>query len=451
MTRAEPGAGPPCTPPVVPDQVVMTSQFARGMVVVGTLAALASVARIGQDAAIAWRHGTDPVVDAYYLLLAIVTWPLAMALSTLAVLAAPAEASLRRQDPTVALQFRSELLGAMLLTAALALPVSWLTLHAVTAGGWSGLAPAAARVGADGFSALVAAVPLGLVGALLAAWLISTGRHLLTLLEALPPLVLVVALVLFQGTWLFWGTTAGIALQVLAMAFLLHKEGELPLPRVAFRSSGWQIFGRGALILLGGQLLFALVPLVDPFFAARLGDGNVAAIGFANRLILGVQGLVGIAIQRAGLPLLSMLAAHSPSDVRRIAWGWALKAGLAGIAIALIVVALADPLVALLYERGSFTAADRAHVVTLLRWGMLQMPPFLCGLVLVTALAASRGGPALALASGVGLMSKLILSAVLADIFGLAGLPMATAGMYCITTLIVWVALRRTAADPDRI
>lgn len=444
MTRAQRGAEPQSSTLAMPSRAVTTGQFARGMVVVGTLAALTSVARVGQDVAIAWRHGTDPVVDAYYLLLAIVGWPLAMALSTLTLLAAPAEAALRREDPTQALYFRSELLGAMLLMAALALPLSWLALYAVSVGGWSGLAPAAAKAAAYGFSALAAVVPLGLVGAILAAWLISTGRHVLTLLEALPSLVLVAAIGLFPGTILFWGTTAGMALQALAMAIVLHRARELPLPRVAFRSPGWQFFGRGAIFLLVGQMLFALVPLVDPFFAARLGDGNVAALGFANRLILGVQGLVGIAIQRAGLPLLSMLATHSPGEVRRIARSWALKAGLAGMVIALTVVALADPLVALLYERGNFTEADRAQVVSLLRWGMLQMPPFLGGLVLVTALAASGGGSALALASGVGLASKFILSAALAETLGLAGLPIATAGMYCITTAMAWVALGRS-------
>lgn len=451
MTRAQQGANPQSSPLAMPNQAVTTGQFARGMVVVGTLAALTSVARVGQDAVIAWRHGTDPVVDAYYLLLAIVGWPLAMALSTLTLLAAPAEATLRRKDPAEATYFRSELLGAMLLMATLALPLSWLTLYAVTVGGWSGLAPGAAKAAADGFSALVAVVPLGLVGALLAAWLISTGRQVLTLLEALPPLVLVVSLGLFQGATLFWSTTAGFAFQALAMASVLHRAGELPLPRIAFHSPGWQLFGRGALILLAGQMLFTLMPLVDPFFAARLGDGNVAVLGFANRLILGVQGLVGIAIQRAGLPLLSTLAARSTSEVRRIARGWALKAGLAGMVIALIVVALADPLVALLYERGNFTVADRTQVVSLLRWGMLQMPPFLCGLVLVTALAASRGGAALALASGVGLVSKIILSAALADTLGLVGLPIATAGTYCITTVMVWAALRRPTDGPEPI
>lgn len=450
MTRAQQSAGLQSSPHPLSDTADANNQLARGMLVVSMLAALTSVARVGQDAAIAWRHGTDPVVDAYYLLLSIVGWPLALALSTLTLLAAPAEASLRRNDPAEAMRFRSELLCAMLLTAGLALPLSWLMLHAVVVGGWSGLAPAAAKAAEDGVGALATVVPLGLVGALLAAWLISTGRYVLTLLEALPPLVLVAALGLLHGTWLFWGTAAGVALQVLAMAIVLHRAGELPVPRIVFRSLGWRLFGPGAVVLLAGQMLFTLMPLVDPFFAARLGDGNVAALGFANRLILGVQGLVGIAIQRAGLPLLSTLAAHSPSEVRRIAWSWALKAGLAGVVIGLIVAALADPLVAVLYERGNFTAADRAQVASLLRWGMLQMPPFLCGLVLVTALAASRGGAALALASGVGLASKIILSAALADFLGLAGLPIATAGMYGITTMMLWVALRRTTDASER-
>ena len=452
MTRTEQGAGPQPPTLAMPDHSAATSsQLARGMLVVSMLAALTSVARVAQDAVIAWRHGTDPDVDAYYLLLAAVGWPLAIALSTLTLLAAPAEASLRRVDPAEAMRFRGELLGAMLVAAALAFPLSWLTLYAVAVGGWSGLAPAAAKAAEDGLSAFVAVVPLGLVGALLAAWLISTGRHVLTLLEALPPLVLIVTLGLFHGTWLFWGTTAGIALQVVAMVVVLHRAGELPLPRITFHSSGWQLFGRGAIVLLAGQMLFTLTPLVDPFFAARLGDGNVAALGFANRLILGVQGLVGIAIQRAALPLLSKLAAHSPSEARHIAQGWALKAGLTGVVIAVVVVSLADPLVAILYERGSFTAADRSQVASLLRWGMLQMPPFLCGLVLVTALAASRSGAALALVSGVGLVSKLILSALFCEAFGLAGLPIATAGMYCITSAMMWVSLRRRTDGHERI
>jgi peptidoglycan biosynthesis protein MviN/MurJ (putative lipid II flippase) len=169
----------------------------------------------------------------------------------------------------------------------------------------------------------------------------------------------------------------------------------------------------------------------------------VAAVGFANRLVLGLQGLAGLALQRAGLPLLSRLAARSPADAWHATQRWALGGAAAGAAMGLAVAVMADPLVGLLYEHGRFSAQDREQVATLLRYGMLQMPAFLAGTVLVTALAASRGGALLALAAGTGLVAKLALSAALVAWQGIAGLLLATARMYTLSTVMVWAALKR--------
>ena len=281
------------------------------------------------------------------------------------------------------------------------------------------------------------------MGALLAAWLVASGRHLLALLEALPPLVLIAALLALPGPVLFWGTTGGIALQVVAMALVLRVARELPPPRLGFSADVWPSFAQGAFALLAGQVLFALVPLIDPFFAARMGDGVVAALSFANRLVLGLQGLAGLAIQRASLPLLSRWMATAPSEARSAALRWALAAALAGAAIGLAVAAMAEPLVSMLYERGRFTAGDREQVAALLRYGMLQMPPFLAGLVLVTALVSARGMTSLALAGFVGLVAKLTMSALLVTDLGAVGLLLATALMYSITSVMVWYSLDR--------
>jgi putative peptidoglycan lipid II flippase len=197
------------------------------------------------------------------------------------------------------------------------------------------------------------------------------------------------------------------------------------------------------LALLIGQMLFSLVPLVDPLFAARIGEGAVASLSFASRLILGLQGLAGLAVQRAGLPLLSRLMATSPADSRRVALRWAAVAGAAGVLIGLLVAALADPLVSLLFERGRFTATDREQVATLLRYGMLQMPPFLAGLALSTALASARAGGYLALTCWVGLLVKVLFSVVLVAHLGAVGLLVATALMYTATGLTGWFALVR--------
>lgn len=412
------------------------------MLLVTLFAVVAGVVRIGQDTALAWRHGTSPLVDAYYFLVSMAGWPVVVALSTLTLLLASTEAALQRGDAMAARLFRAELLGAGLLLSALSLPLAWLLLPALAASDVSGLDIAAAAAAVAGAPALAVAMPAALLGSLLAAWLVATGRHVLSLLEALPPLVLVVALLYLPGTALFWGTAAGLVLQAGAMALALGAKGGLPWPRLGLSAPAWRGFMQGAAVLLVGQLLFTLVPLVDPFFAARQGDGVLAALSFANRLVLGVQGLAGLALQRACLPLLSRWMATSPWDARRAAFRWSLVAAGAGVAIGLGVAAFAQPLVALLYERGSFTAADRDQVTTLLRYGMLQMPPFLAGLVLVTALAASRDLAFLAFAAGAGLLAKVVLSALLVPVHGAQGLLMATALMYLITTLMVWAALK---------
>jgi peptidoglycan biosynthesis protein MviN/MurJ (putative lipid II flippase) len=122
-----------------------------------------------------------------------------------------------------------------------------------------------------------------------------------------------------------------------------------------------------------------------------------------------------------------------------------LAAGLAGVVLGAGVAATADGLVGALFERGRFTPQDRALVADLLRYGMLQLPPFLAGTVLVTALAASRGGTALAQAAAAGLVAKVALSAWLVGSHGAQGLLVATALMYTVTSTLVWLALGRTA------
>ena len=413
----------------------------RGVFIVTVFAAIAGAARVGQDAAIAWRFGAGQTVDAYYYLLTLVSWPVAVALSTLTLLVAPVDATRKAAEVADGMHFRGELLGAVLLFALVTLPPMWWALSAIAGSPLGGLERGAAALAKDAVPAIVWTVPLGLMGALLAAWLVARGRHLLTLLEALPPLVLIVALLAVPGSTLFWGTTAGIALQVAAMTLALRAAGEMPRPRLGMSAQAWPAFAQGAYALLAGQMLFTLVPLVDPFFAARQGDGMVAALSYANRLVLGLQGLAGLALQRAGLPLLSRWMATAPGAARRAALRWALVAAGAGAALGVLVATLADPIVSLLYERGRFTAGDSAQVAMLLRYGMLQMPAFLAGLTLVTALASASARRDLALIAGGGLVAKLALSTWLVGRYGVSGLLLATALMYTTTALLAWFAL----------
>jgi peptidoglycan biosynthesis protein MviN/MurJ (putative lipid II flippase) len=242
---------------------------------------------------------------------------------------------------------------------------------------------------------------------------------------------------------------------MLAMAGLLWVTRALPMPRWGGASQRWRLFSRGLVLVAAGQVLFAFVPLVDPLLAAPLGEGMVAALGFAGRLVIGLQGLAGLALQRSGLPLLSQLAVSSPTAVLQVAGRWAWMAATLGLVIGVVVAWWAEPLVALVFERGRFSSSDRQWVAELLRFGMLQMPPFLAGLVVVTALAGAHAHRSLAWVSTVGLVAKLVFSLILVRHQGAVGLQAATALMYVCTLGAAWVLLVRhmrqqRQADPGR-
>lgn len=434
---------PPPEQATTPQRQALDGALMRGMAAVGFFAVIGGVARIGQDAAIAWRFGTGATVDAYYFLFNLAGWPVAVALSVLSVLVAPIDARLRASDPAAARRFRGELFGAALVVGAISLPAAWWALRAIAgsaAGGLDARTAVQAIAGANGVAFMV---PLGLVGTLLSAWLVAQGRHSLALLEGLPYFFLLVLVLALPGPVLFWGTSVGVAIQLVAMAFVLRRSGELPGPRLGRSSAYWRSFSDGALILLVAQGLFSLVPLIDTLFASRLGEGAVAALSYTNRLVLGLQGLAGLALQRSGLPLLSSLVMHSPGATRHAARRWALGMAMVGAVGGVVVALLADPLVALLFERGSFTAADRAQCATLLRYGMLQMPLFLASMALVTALQSASARRALALVAVVNLGAKLLASVALVPRMGVAGLMVSSAVMYGAGAAVAWLALRR--------
>lgn len=423
--------------------LVIGRQMAQGVLLVALFAAIAGAARVAQDSTLAWHFGAGPLVDAYYFICSLAAWPVAAALSTWTFLAVPADAALRQSDRAAALHFRGELLGATLLLALVAWPVAGWALRAIVGSPLGGLQAEASVLAQSAVPAMAAVIPLGLIGALLAAWLLAAGRHVLTLQEALPALTLVAVLLLRPDANIFWALAAGTALQLAAMAAVLHAAGELPRPRLRLSSPFWRALAHGALLLLAAQMLFSLVPLVDAFLAARQGEGVLAALSFANRLVLGLQGLMGLALQRAGLPLLAALAATAPEQARHTALRWAVLAAAAGALTGLAVAALAEPLVSLLFERGSFTAADRAQVATLLRHGMLQMPAFLAGTVLGAAVATLRGSAFFGLAAVVGLVVKVAVSVALVNRLGGVGLLWATALMYTAMALMAWFVLRK--------
>src|SRR5690606_3023584 len=184
---------------------------------------------------------------------------------------------------------------------------------------------------------------------------------------------------------------------------------------------------------------------IDQYTAANLGANANSTLGYAARLLSLVLGIGAASVGRAALPVLADV--HGRGDVahaRAVALKWSVWMLGAGAVAAAVGWLLAPWGVALLFERGAFTAQDTQAVAHVLRWGLLQMPFYFGVLILVQLLASQNRYRIMAAIAVANFALKAVMNPILAPSMGAAGIMLATSIMYALSyACYVMVALRR--------
>jgi putative peptidoglycan lipid II flippase len=420
--------------------------IASSALLIGVLTVFAKLFVAGREVAIAWRYGVSGTVDAYQLALTIVTWVPMLLSGAMAVVLVPRFVSLNRR-PQARERFVRELNGTILLLAMVVGLGSFL------------LAPLAARMLTSTSQAKTlhltsvlaqqmapVAVAVTIAG-YFTARLQSRERFAYTIAEALPALVIVlfviVPLAISDSLRLAMGTAAGYGAMLLFVGFLVIR-GDPPVGMIRFRhaSAEWHSLYGSTLLMALGQMLITAANPIDQAFASRLAEGAVATLGYASRIIALLAGLATVVIGRALLPILSRAVADGETRLgRRQALQWCVLMFCAAVAVSGFVWILAPWMVQLLYQRGAFDAAATAQVAAAMRYGVVQLPFYFGGVVLVQWYAANERFRDLLLITSVALAVKVASNAILAPVLGVGGIMLATAVMYALTCSLMLLML----------
>jgi putative peptidoglycan lipid II flippase len=405
---------------------------------VAAFSLLGKLATAAKEVAVAWRFGVSTIVDAYLFVFNLVNWVVLIWFSVLTVVLIPLEARLRRESPEQLRTFRRELLGATIVVGLLLAAVAEMVIPVLLRSHAVGLPPRTAGSALEIVPTLAWLALVGPLVALYSTWMMSGGRNANTLLEGVPSLAILAAVLLTGGIdSLVWGTLVGVVVQLVCVAWPRIRSGDVGAPAFGLSSSAWGPFARGFALVLVGQVIFGVTTLIDQFFAASLGEGAISSLGYAARVVGLLNGVVAITATRATLPVFSRATATDARRIRRVAFQWAALLGLAGAAAALIGLMSAPWIAKVLFERGTFTAHDTERVATLLRFGLLQLPFSFYSLVFVS-LHSSRGAYRVLLLSGVlGLTVKVAAIWLLIGTFGVGALMMSTALMYLANMLLL--------------
>jgi putative peptidoglycan lipid II flippase len=429
---------------------------ARGMSRVAIFVLLGRCAGAAKEMTIAFRYGISNVVDAYQITLMLVTWLPAACSAVFAIVLVPVFVDLRKQANAEQSQFLGELeawaIGVGVLFM-LILYLVWPYALNMMAGSLSPDTRVMAR------HMMLVMAPIAVLAMIVAAYscrLQSGERHISTLLDGLPAAMVLILVLSVRSSNamlpLMWGTVLGFVAQAIALRPLAGKVGgHYSRMSLTFRSKQWPRVFRAVRVYMFGQIVVCCSPALDQYFVAHLGDGAVATLGYANRVFGLLLSMGALAIAQGTLPILSdILGRNDPERARVTALRWSMLMLGAGTVCALIAYPLAPWVVAVLFQRGAFTAQNTILVADLMRFALVQMPFYFAALVMMNLFSAEGRYKEMAIITVCGFLVKALANVVLTRWIGMPGVLLATGLMHaCVFALLmIFSRLRPSSPTP---
>lgn len=304
------------------------------------------------------------------------------------------------------------------------------------------------RVSAAGFTLYTIALVLGV--ALQAQQRFATTA----LVPVLPVGCALLALAVLPRDWAMYAPIAGFNLgSLVAVAVQLfcwrRLPGTRPL-RTSLRTEEFRDVVRRVLPMAVATTCGVALPLMLRMWASSVGEGAVAAVGFASQVIAIPTALLVTPVATVLLARFAALRTQSPGAAVRVL-DEGLSVVLLGSALfAGVIAALAEPIVRLAFERGSFTAADVATTTEALRFLAIGLVAAAGSQILGRALCAegSVRSYALVWAGSVGVFA--LAGALAGHHGGIAGLTAIYSAVLFMLVTSMAVALRRSFPEVAR-
>jgi putative peptidoglycan lipid II flippase len=190
---------------------------------------------------------------------------------------------------------------------------------------------------------------------------------------------------------LAWGVLIAGILQLIVLWPALGRLGLRPRLKPGFRHPDVRRVAKLMVPTLFSSSVAQLNLLVGTIFASLLVTGSQTWLYLSDRLIEFPLGLFGVAIGTVILPHLSRRHAANDTEGYAVALDWGMRlALLAGIPAGLGLFLLAEPLTAVVFQGGEFTAHDTRMAAISLSAMSLGVPAFMLSKVLSPAFFARQ-------------------------------------------------------------
>ena len=248
------------------------------------------------------------------------------------------------------------------------------------------------------------------------------------------------------------GTTAQFAVQWPAM----RRAGFRYRPLLNLRHPAVRKFVRLAVPAMLGLAVLEVNAYVSRFFASFLPPGPgvnaVAVLDYAYEVMQAPVGIIAVSIATAVFPTLARQAAARDQEGLRATTAFGLRMVLVLILPVLaLVLALADPLVRLLFQRGEFTSGATAAVAAALRGYTLGLGAVAAYYIITRAFYALQDMATPVKVGGGMILFNAVLAFLLMRPLGATGIALATSIVNVTNAaLLLWLLRRRLGTFEGR-
>ncbi|BAZ25065.1 virulence factor MVIN family protein [Kalymmatonema gypsitolerans NIES-4073] len=410
---------------------------------VGVLTAFVKVGAIGKELVIAWRFGTGDDLDAFLIALLIPSFIVNVVAASFNAALIPTYIKVREMEGKTAAEklFSGATvwsLGLLVITTILMLSTAPVYLPRIASGFNSQKLDLAFRL-------LCVSSPIVLLNGIITIWsaVLNAGERfaLAALCPIITPVVSVILLVGFKSWGIFAlaaGLVFGALLEMLILAVGLHQQGISLLPRWhGFDAHLRQVVNQYAPMVAGSLLICSAGP-IDQIMAAMLSPGSVASLNYGNRLIASPISLITTALSTAVIPYFSkMVTCQDWMAVRRTLKHYLRLIFLTTVPLTGLLFVFSEPIVQVLFQRGSFTGEDTHLVAQIQGFYALQMPFYVANILVVRLITSMQKNQILMWVSALNLLINITLNYLFMHFFQIRGIALSTSCVYVFSFLFV--------------
>lgn len=281
------------------------------------------------------------------------------------------------------------------------------------------------------------------IGSVLTGLLEVENRFLIaTIYEVFPILTMIIFLFYLKDALgslvLAYGTLAGTLVGFIFLVIFTFKYNDFSIGKPVLNHNSKLMIQQLPPKVSSG-FLSAMNNFVDQFFAGQLIVGSLAALSYANRIPAFGVAIVIMALGNVLLPHFSRLV----NDDLKMAYNYLfriLKWVFGIVLIATIIgVFLSDWVVELWLERDKFTHEDTLKVSTIQQILLLNVPFYLCTLIIVKFLTSINKNNFMAWISLANLVINITLNIILIKHYGVFGLAISTSLVLIISSFFYFV------------